>query len=46
MMKLPQNVEIIEVCPRDGFQNIAAYIPAQTKLAVIDALAGASNGSK
>ncbi|NCB00244.1 MAG: hydroxymethylglutaryl-CoA lyase [Clostridia bacterium] len=31
-------IEIYEVGPRDGFQNIAAYIPLETKLAIIDGL--------
>jgi hydroxymethylglutaryl-CoA lyase len=29
---------IIEVCPRDGFQNINEFIPTETKLKVIDGL--------
>lgn len=37
-MKLPESVEIIEVCPRDGFQNIKAPIPTETKIAIIDKL--------
>ena len=39
-MKFPKSVEIIEVCPRDGFQNIKAPIPAETKIAIIDKLVG------
>jgi len=31
-------IEIYEVGPRDGFQNISAYIPLETKLAIIDGL--------
>lgn len=38
-VKLPQHVEIIEVCPRDGFQNIKQFIPTADKLAIIDRLA-------
>lgn len=38
-MKLPQKVEIIEVCPRDGFQNIKTFIPTETKIEIINRLA-------
>lgn len=34
-------VEIYEVGPRDGFQNVAEYIPVETKLAVIEGLVAA-----
>lgn len=34
-------VDIYEVGPRDGFQNIATYIPLQIKLSVIDDLVAA-----
>lgn len=37
-MILPQNVEIIEVCPRDGFQNLKAFIPTKIKISIIDKL--------
>lgn len=37
-MKIPQNIEVIEVGPRDGFQNIAAWIPTETKLTIIEDL--------
>lgn len=37
-MKLPKSVEIIEVCPRDGFQNIKTPIPTETKIEIIDRL--------
>lgn len=37
-MKLPAKVEIIEVCPRDGFQNLKTFIPTETKIAIIDKL--------
>ena len=37
-MKLPKNVEVIEVCPRDGFQNIKEAIPTETKIEIIDRL--------
>lgn len=38
LVKLPSSVEIIEVCPRDGFQNIKTPIPAATKIEIIDRL--------
>lgn len=37
-LKLPKSVEIIEVCPRDGFQNIKTPIPTETKIAILDKL--------
>lgn len=37
-MRLPKKVEIIEVCPRDGFQNIKIPIPTETKIEIIDKL--------
>lgn len=41
MIQLPDQVEVVEVGPRDGFQNIKTPIPAATKLAVIDAMIAA-----
>ncbi|SMC33001.1 hydroxymethylglutaryl-CoA lyase [Sporomusa malonica] len=38
-MHLPKQVEITEVGPRDGFQNIKEWIPTETKLEIIDHLA-------
>jgi hydroxymethylglutaryl-CoA lyase len=38
---LPSKAEVIEVCPRDGFQNIRTFIPTLEKIAMLDALAGA-----
>jgi hydroxymethylglutaryl-CoA lyase len=38
---LPRRVTIVEVGPRDGLQNEAAILPAATKVAFIEALAGA-----
>ncbi|MDR1376728.1 MAG: hydroxymethylglutaryl-CoA lyase [Synergistaceae bacterium] len=38
---LPKRTEVIEVCPRDGFQNIQVPIPTSEKIAMLDALAGA-----
>ncbi len=35
-MNFPKAVEIIEVGPRDGFQNITKWIPTDLKLQVID----------
>ncbi|MBP1765248.1 MAG: yngG [Firmicutes bacterium] len=37
-MNLPKQVEIVEVGPRDGFQNIKEWIPTETKLEIIDNL--------
>ena len=37
-MNLPKNVEVIEVCPRDGFQNIKMPIPTELKIEIIDKL--------
>ncbi len=35
---LPKYVEVIEVGPRDGFQNIKEWIPTDTKLKIIEGL--------
>lgn len=35
---LPPSVELTEVCPRDGFQNICDWIPTETKQQAIDLL--------
>ncbi|MDR7867072.1 MAG: hydroxymethylglutaryl-CoA lyase [Sporomusaceae bacterium] len=40
-MKIPQNVEIIEVGPRDGFQNIKTPIPTDVKHEIIAAVIAA-----
>ena len=40
-MNLPNNVELIEVCPRDGFQNVHDLIPIEGKVAIIKKLAEA-----
>lgn len=37
-MNLPKTVEITEVGPRDGFQNIKEWIPTETKLEIIENL--------
>ncbi len=34
-MKLPEQVEITEVCPRDGWQNFKTFLPTETKVAYI-----------
>ena len=38
-MKLPQAVEVTEVGPRDGFQNLQTRIQTEDKLCIIDGLA-------
>lgn len=38
MRPLPAKVSIIEVGPRDGFQMETAFIPTETKVAIINAL--------
>ncbi len=38
---MKKTVDIIEVGPRDGFQNIAEYIPAEQKIEIIESLIGA-----
>ena len=40
-MNLPKSVELIEVCPRDGFQNVHDLIPFEGKVAIIKKLAEA-----
>ena len=37
---LPERIEIMEVCPRDGFQSVKEFIPTEGKIAILDALAG------
>lgn len=39
-MKLPTNIDITEVGPRDGFQIIQEWIPTETKLRIIEELIG------
>lgn len=36
-----EHIEILEVGPRDGFQNVKEYIPLETKLQIIDGLVAA-----
>ncbi|MCZ6624280.1 MAG: hydroxymethylglutaryl-CoA lyase [Deltaproteobacteria bacterium] len=38
-MRIPKRVEIVDVAPRDGLQNIAAEIPTERKIELINALA-------
>ena len=40
-MRLPNRVTMIEVGARDGLQNEPATVPTETKVALIDRLAGA-----
>ncbi|QNB48148.1 hydroxymethylglutaryl-CoA lyase [Thermanaerosceptrum fracticalcis] len=41
-MELPESVMIVEVGPRDGFQNIKKWIPTDVKLEVIESLIAAN----
>ncbi len=38
---MKQKVNVVEIGPRDGFQNVKEYIPAETKLKIIDGLVAA-----
>lgn len=38
-MNFPKSVEMIEVCPRDGFQNVHDLIPFDAKVSIIKKLA-------
>jgi hydroxymethylglutaryl-CoA lyase len=40
-MKLPDNVTVYEVGPRDGFQNLAQFVPTEAKIEFIDSLTAA-----
>ena len=33
-----QNIKVVEIGPRDGFQNVKEFIPTETKLNIIDGL--------
>lgn len=33
-MYLPKKLRLVEVCPRDGFQNVAAFIPTERKVLI------------
>lgn len=37
-MDLPEDVEIVEMLPRDGFQRLDEFIPTEEKIEIIDAL--------
>ncbi|EAX47437.1 pyruvate carboxyltransferase [Thermosinus carboxydivorans Nor1] len=41
MMEFPSRVEVVEVGPRDGFQNIKTFIPTAVKLQIIAQLIAA-----
>jgi len=41
VIRFPKQVRIVEVGPRDGFQNIKQYIPTETKLSIIAAMVDA-----
>ncbi|MDR3565502.1 MAG: hydroxymethylglutaryl-CoA lyase [Negativicutes bacterium] len=41
MIQLPKRIEVLEVGPRDGFQNVKEFIPTETKLAVIEKMIAA-----
>ena len=36
--KLNKKIDVIEVGPRDGFQNLKEYLPAEKKIAIIESL--------
>ncbi|NKB88252.1 MAG: hydroxymethylglutaryl-CoA lyase [Acidobacteria bacterium] len=40
-MQLPERVTVYEVGPRDGFQNLARFVPTDSKIAFINALSAA-----
>ncbi len=37
-MFLPKQIQITEVCPRDGFQNVKDFIPTEKKISIIKGL--------
>jgi hydroxymethylglutaryl-CoA lyase len=39
MMNLPKKVTVVEVGPRDGFQNEKQFIPTEKKIEIVNALA-------
>lgn len=45
IMRLPKCIEIIEVGPRDGFQNIKTPIASETKVAIIESMIEAGIGA-
>lgn len=38
MQNITNNIQIVEVGPRDGFQNVTTFIPTQDKIAIIEGL--------
>ncbi|MFQ5684934.1 MAG: hydroxymethylglutaryl-CoA lyase [Candidatus Binatia bacterium] len=38
MMRIPTRVEIVDVAPRDGLQNLATAIPTEQKIELVNAL--------
>lgn len=40
-MRLPKNIEIVEVGPRDGLQSLNRFVPTKTKLEMIETLVAA-----
>ncbi len=38
LQNLPKKIKIVEVGPRDGFQNVKTFIPTDKKIAIIDGL--------
>ena len=43
MSRLPEHVRIVEVAPRDGLQNEAAFVPTVEKIAFVNRLADAGH---
>lgn len=41
-MRFPSNISVVEVGPRDGFQNIKDWIPTDLKLEIIDKMVEAN----
>ena len=37
-MMMPGDITVVEVGPRDGFQNVKAMIPTDEKIAIIRAM--------
>lgn len=37
-MKLPEQINVVEVGPRDGFQNVKTIIPTEDKITIIQAM--------
>ena len=41
-MIIPKSIEILEVCPRDGFQNVKDFIATKDKIAIVEKLIDAN----